>query len=292
MTPSISFIASLISACRSGLATSNRRRRITSIEPASRLFRCSGGRSSRRPIFSVSTPSWPARRTSVANEIIREGGAGIAGRASDHIAIAATDNDVGQRGRKPWPFGHRKQMALALCVGDLDQHLIVDDRRATQQRSRDRDIVLAGESPHQVPRRVGQRRQPLGKIDPRRKLGMRHQAGQHPVKQVDMVGAKARGALQEQFAEPPRGLGAAFGVAAANDIVEFRDQHGGCRHEPIQTGHFCRFSAIYGPVRKRRVRSNLHIGSRKIALRAAWRPCRLPAKELYPPQLMVSHTIA
>ena len=40
----ISTIACLIAACRSGLTTSNRRRRTTSIEPASSSFRLLGGK--------------------------------------------------------------------------------------------------------------------------------------------------------------------------------------------------------------------------------------------------------
>src|SRR5207237_1282691 len=60
-TPVISATASLIAFWRSGLATSNSRRRTTSSDPASNCLSCPSERSPRWPTASVSTPSWLAR---------------------------------------------------------------------------------------------------------------------------------------------------------------------------------------------------------------------------------------
>ena len=74
--------------------------------------------------------------------------------------------------------------------------------RAAQQRTRDRDFVFARELPDQAARRVGQQRQALGEIGARGKLGMRDEAGQDAVEQIDVIGPEVRGALQEQFGDP------------------------------------------------------------------------------------------
>ena len=122
-------------------------------------------------------------------------------------------------------------MALALHAGDFDQHLFVDDGRAAQQRTRDRDFVLMGELADQGARRVGEQRKPFGEIGARREFGMRDQAGQHAVEQIDVIGAEIRSALQEQLADPARGIGAAFGIVASDDFVESGDQRCRWRHE-------------------------------------------------------------
>ena len=93
---------------------------------------------------------------------------------------------------------------------DFDQHLFVDDRRAAQQRPGDRDFVLARELADQTARRVGEQRQALGEIGARGEFGMRDETGQDAVEQIDMIGAETRRTLQEQLADPARGIGAAF----------------------------------------------------------------------------------
>ena len=50
---------------------------------------------------------------------------------------------------------------------------------------------------NQSARRVAQQRQPLGQIGARGKFGMRNEAGQHAIEQIDVIGAEARSTLQE-----------------------------------------------------------------------------------------------
>ena len=114
--------------------------------------------------------------------------------------------------RWPWPFIAR----------DFDQHLFVDDRRSAQQRACDGNFILVRELADQPARRIGQHRQPLGQFGARGKFGMRNETGQDAVEQIDMIGPEVRRALQEQFADPARGIGAALGVATPDDVVEFR----------------------------------------------------------------------
>ena len=76
-----------------------------------------------------------------------------------------------------------------------------------------------GELPDQGARRVGKQRQPFGEVGACGKFGMRDEAGQDTVEQVDVTGSETGGALQKQFADPARGIGAAFWIAAADDFI-------------------------------------------------------------------------
>jgi hypothetical protein len=69
-----------------------------------------------------------------------------------------------------------------------------------------------------------------------------------------VIGAEIRSTLQEQLADAARGIGAAFGVAASHDFVEFGDQRCRWRHEASQTGDIGRFFGNLGGLRERRVR--------------------------------------
>ena len=71
-----------------------------------------------------------------------------------------------------------------------------------------------GELPDQPARRVDQQRKPFGEIGARGEFGMRDQAGQHAVEQIDVIGAEIRQHPAGTLADPARGIGAAFGVVA------------------------------------------------------------------------------
>ena len=101
-------------------------------------------------------------------------------------------------------------MALALVARDLDQHLLVEHGRAAQQRPGDRDLVLMRELADQAARRIGEQRQPFGEIGARGDLGVRDQADQDAVEEIDMIGPEMARALQKQLADPARRIGAAL----------------------------------------------------------------------------------
>jgi hypothetical protein len=115
-------------------------------------------------------------------------------------------------------------MTLALHRRNFDQHLFVDDRRASQQRACDGNFIVMGELADQTARRVRQQRQALGQFGALVQFGMRDQTGQDAVEQFDMIGTETRRALQEELADATRGIGAALGVATTDNVVEFRDQ--------------------------------------------------------------------
>ena len=139
-------------------------------------------------------------------------------------------------------------MALAFHGGDFDQHLFVDDGRPAQQRASNGNFVFVRELADEAARRIRQPRQPLGKISARFDFGVRDKTDQDTVEQIDMVGAEARCALQKQFADATRGVGAALGVATTDNVVEFRDQRWRNYHKPIQNRPFWR---VFGQSRSR-----------------------------------------
>ena len=147
--------------------------------------------------------------------------------APDHVAVAAANHDVGKSGRQRGALRHRHQMILALGARDLDQLRFVDDGRAAQQRTRDRDLVLARELSDQGARRIGELRQPFGEVGAGQDFGIRHQADQDAVKEIDVFGAEMRSALQEQIRDAPRRIGTAFRIVTSNDLVEPGDHQ--CR---------------------------------------------------------------
>jgi hypothetical protein len=84
-------------------------------------------------------------------------------------------------------------MALALPARDLKQRRLGEHRRTPQQGTGDQNLILARQLIHQRRRRIAQQRQPLGKVNTRSDFGMRNEAGEDAVEQIDMRGPELRG---------------------------------------------------------------------------------------------------
>jgi hypothetical protein len=111
-------------------------------------------------------------------------------------------------------------MPLALDARDLDQRRFVEHRRAAQQRSGNRDFILARKLPDQFARRVGDERHSLGEIDSRGKFGVRNEIDQQGVEQIDVIGPEFGCVLEEQLGDPTRDFRAALGIAMPDDLIE------------------------------------------------------------------------
>jgi hypothetical protein len=167
-----------------------------STEPANRPFNCGADRSSRWPTarqHAVAAGTFDQRR--IAG--LRKLRPGIAGDAPYHLAIAAAHDHVGDPGRKLRPLRHRQQVALAFHARDLDQSGLDDHRRAPQQGTRDQNLILARHLVHQRRRCVAYERQPLGQLYSRSGFGVRNEAGEDAVEQIDMRRPELRGACQK-----------------------------------------------------------------------------------------------
>ena len=180
--------------------------------------------------------------------------------------------------RWPWP----------LPRGDFDQRVLVDDRRAAQQRPGDRDLVLARELTDQAARRVGEERQPFGQIGPRSEFGMWNETDQNAVKQTrhDRAGNSP----------PPAGYSSAIrraasarrlGIAISDDLIEPGDQRCGDSHpNTLKTRRIGGFSGTLGRLGEGRVRLKAAERPQNHGL-AASRALPYRGKPLYQPQLMV-----
>ena len=122
-------------------------------------------------------------------------------------------------------------MALALHARDLDQRRLGDDRRTAQQGTGDRYLILAHQLVDQRGRRVAEHGQPLGKVGARGDFGVRNEADQDAVEQIDMRGLELRGAGQKQFRNFARGIGAALRIAVFDDVIKSGDERRGHCHE-------------------------------------------------------------
>ncbi len=158
--------------------------------------------------------------------------AGIAGGAPHHLAIAATDDDVGEHRGQYRSLRHRQKMPLSLGAGDIEQGPFVEHRRTTQQRSGHQDLGLARQLTDQRTRRIDEHRQALGEFGSLLELGMWNKVGQKPVEEVDMSRPQLRRILQKEIGDTPRSLGAALGITISDDFIQPWDQRGGGYHRP------------------------------------------------------------
>ena len=55
-------------------------------------------------------------------------------------------------------------------------------------------------------------------------FGVRKEIDQDAVEQINVIGSEIRSPLQEQFGDPAGCLGAAFGIAVPDDLIESGDQ--------------------------------------------------------------------
>ena len=198
-------IAAWISARRTGLTTSSRRRRTMSIDPASSSFSCGprGPRAGRPRVparrpgrhapsapnirRAKTTPPFPAARRTTSRSPRRIMTSVRSGESVGRSDIAS---------RWPWPF--LPAISTSACSS------ITGDRRSSGPAI---EFVFARELPDQRAWRVGEDRQPLGQIGARGGFGVRNEAGQKP-----RTGRYARPGNSPhpagQLGDPPCGLGA------------------------------------------------------------------------------------
>ena len=79
--------------------------------------------------------------------------------------------------------------------------------------------------------RVVQLREALGQVGARGKLRMRDKIDQEIVEEIDELGTKIGGILEEQFGDGARDLAASPRIAALDDIVQSGNERRGNGHE-------------------------------------------------------------
>src|SRR6266446_1850543 len=89
-------------------------------------------------------------------------------------------------------------MTLALDSRNVEQGVLIDDRRSAKQRPRNRYLVLARELPDQSARRIGNDRQSLCQLSTRGYFGVRNEVDQGTVEQIDVIGPQSSSRLEVQ----------------------------------------------------------------------------------------------
>src|SRR6202166_4325914 len=179
-------------------------------------------------------------------------------------------------------------MALALDACDFDQGPFIDNRRSAQQRPGNQYLVLARQLPDERARSIGEDGEPLRQNGTRGEFGVRYETDQNAVKQIDVIGPEIRGPHQEQFSDPAGGLGAAFGIAMSDDLIEPRDQRcRDCHENALKIPRTGGFSGNLGWLREGSVRFETAPETPQNRSFRPRGPCRIGGKPLYQPQLMV-----
>ena len=174
-----------------------------------------------------SSSAWLHQRREAS---IRQAGRPVVGDAANDLAVAAADQFVGHGFRDAGASGDREQMRLALGPGDIDQVGVSQPRRLLQHRARHRDVVVLGEPPHRLDRRVADRRQAMGQFGPRLGLDLLDQAREDAVEQLDMLVVEVIGAVEKQRCDPLQGARATLGRAVLEHFLQFGNQRGGGGH--------------------------------------------------------------
>jgi hypothetical protein len=104
---------------------------------------------------------------------------------------------------------------------------------------------------------------------------VRNEVDQNAVEQIDVIGPEARSPKQEQFGDPPARLGAAFGIAMFDDLIELGDQGGSECHQTHSKPPDRRVSGNLGGLHERRVRLKRYLERAQNRASRLRRPCRI-----------------
>ena len=106
-------------------------------------------------------------------------------------------------------------MRLALGLGDVDQIGFGKPSRMLQHRPGDRDVVVLGEPPHHLDRRIADRRKAIGEFRARLDFDLVDQAAEHVVEQTDVLLVEPARAVQEECRDALERVGAPLGRAVS-----------------------------------------------------------------------------
>ena len=115
----------------------------------------------------------------------------IVGNRARYLAVAALDQNVGERLVEAEARRHREQMRLALVLGNVQQ-VAIDKLRLLQDRTGDRDVIVFRERADDAGRRVGDRRDTPRELGQRLGLDLLDQAADDVVEQRDVFVVEAR----------------------------------------------------------------------------------------------------
>jgi hypothetical protein len=167
----------------------------------------------------------------------RQLGGMVVGNVADHLGVAAPHQHVGDGFPDPVAAGDCIKVGLALGLGDVDEVGLFQSGGFREHRAGDRDVVIVGELPHQLQRRIGDRGETQRDFGARLGLDFEDELAQHVVEQADVVFVESLGAVDEQIGDLFEHLRALFVRAVLNDVFELGNQRRGCcGHHKNPTG--------------------------------------------------------
>ena len=139
----------------------------------------------------------------------------------DHVAVAAFDQDVGDRLAQRRALRDGEKVLLALIGAGDDQVAVVKPGRLRQHRACDFDVVIEGEHMDHVRRRIGDRRQPVRQLGARLGLDGVDEARHDVVENADLILGKAVGAVDEEIGDAGQDVDPAVDIAGSECGLEF-----------------------------------------------------------------------
>ena len=164
--------------------------------------------------------------------------AAVAGDLERDLMVATPDQDRGDQRTDGAPSGNGGEMLLALGLGDFDQVGIAQEVRLLKHRTRDFDVVVAGEVADDIGRRIADRRELGAEFGQRLGFDVRNKPHHDIVEDRDMIFRKRTRAVQEQVGHLAQHR-AALGVRPlAERGFNFGGPHVECCHRGITSRTF------------------------------------------------------
>ena len=145
---------------------------------------------------------------------------------SRHVAVAAFDQRVGDRLVQPAPARYGQEVGLALGHDDGDQLVVLEMCCAREHRRRYRDVRVAGEPAHDPWGRVADGREATRELGERRVVDRHHEAPQHAVEQIHMLGVEAARSGEEEAGHAPHHLGMPVDRDVTERLFQFGQEGG------------------------------------------------------------------
>ena len=157
-------------------------------------------------------------------------GVAVFGNTPRHDVIAAPYQHVSYRFTERSARRDGMQMSLALVLRHLDQIGFGQPRRQFQDRPRDRNIVIIGESAQHLHWCVRDRRQMDRKLGPRLGFDFRDEKPKNAIEQVDVFVLVGTGTVKKERGNALQRFDALVPRPSLYNLLEFRDQREGNAH--------------------------------------------------------------
>ncbi len=121
-------------------------------------------------------------------------------------------------------------MFLALRLGALYKSGVVEPLGLGKDRRRDSDIIVAGQHPSNIERRVGKRCEAMRQQYSHGNFNSQSESGEDIIEQTNFVFRQSDRPADEEIGDLPQDFSAPLGRAARDCVFELGDECKICRH--------------------------------------------------------------